>query len=128
MARIDRSEARIHDPAVPPKNFALAIHRVHLAQVRLERSISSTIADLDRYRKQRIERQKENGKETGKYTPGLVWSTAAGERHYTVLPKVLGLGGVWREIPREAPGDFPAPPDSGDQTAPPIAPRPNGQA
>src|ERR1039458_337476 len=57
LARIDRSEARIHDPAVPPGEFALAIHRVYLTQVRLERSVSSTIADLDRYRKSRIERR-----------------------------------------------------------------------
>jgi hypothetical protein len=57
LARIDRSEARIiHDPAVPPGEFALAIHRVYLTQVRLERSVSSTIADLDRYRKTRLER------------------------------------------------------------------------
>jgi hypothetical protein len=43
-----------------------------------------------------------------------------------VLPQVLGLDGVWRNILREVLGDFPQPPASGDQTVPPITPEPNG--
>ena len=129
MARIDRSEARIHDPAVPPGEFALAIHRVYLTQVRLERSVSSTIADLDRYRKSRIERHADAAPKANEtYTAGLICSTSEGVHSYSVLPKVRGLDGVWREIPREVLGDFPKPPASGDQTAPPTTPKPNSQA
>ena len=47
---INRAEARIHDPAVPTGEYALALHRIYLTQTRLQRSISSTIADLERYR------------------------------------------------------------------------------
>jgi hypothetical protein len=129
LARIDRSEARIHDPAVPPGEFALAIHRVYLTQVRLERSVSSTIADLDRYRKSRIERRADAAPKANEtYSVGLICSTSEGVSSYTVLPKVRGLDGVWREIPREVLGDFPKPPASGDQTPPPTTPKPNGQA
>jgi hypothetical protein len=111
LARIDRSEARIHDPAVPPGEFALAIHRVYLTQARLERSVSSTIADLERYRKQRIERHAEIAPKANQtYTAGLICSTSEGVHSYSVLPKVRGLDGVWREIPREVLGDFPKPP------------------
>jgi hypothetical protein len=111
LARLDRSEARIYDPAVPAKEFALAIHRVYLTQVRLERSISSAIVDLERYRKQRIERQADLAPKANEaFHIGLVWRTPEGERHYTVLPTVLGLDGVRREIPREVLGDFPKPP------------------
>jgi hypothetical protein len=111
LARIDRSEARIHDPAVPPGEFALAIHRVYLTQVRLERSVSSTIADLDRYRKSRIERHADAAPKANEtYTAGLICSTSEGVHSYSVLPKVRGLDGVWREIPREVLGDFPQSP------------------
>ena len=129
LARIDRSEARIHDPAVPPGEFALAIHRVYLTQVRLERSVSSTIADLERYRKTRLERHADAARKANEtYQTGLLWTTPEGVRSYAALPKVRGLVGVWREIPRELLGDFPNPPASGDRTAPPITPKPNGQA
>jgi hypothetical protein len=129
-ARIDRSEAHIHAPgAMPPGEFALAIHRVYLTQVRLERSISSTIADLDRYRKTRLERQQELGlNETDTYKGGLVWGTSKGSRFYTVLPQVRGLDGVWREIPRDVLGDFNPSAGSGDETAPPIMTGPDGHA
>jgi len=130
LARIDRSEATIYAPgALPPGEFALAIHRVYLTQVRLERSISSTIADLDRYRKTRLERLADIAPKANEtYQTGLIWATSEGVRSYTVLPKVRGLDGVWREIPREVLGDFTQPPASGDQTAPPVTPKPNGQA
>ena len=43
LARLDRNEARLYEPgALEPKDFALAIHRVYLTQVRLERSISAS--------------------------------------------------------------------------------------
>jgi hypothetical protein len=129
LARLDRSEARIHDPAVPPGEFALAIHRVYLTQVRLERSVSSTIADLERYRKQRITRHADTApKDNEIYQGGLVWYNDEGKGHYAVLPQVHGLDGVWREIPREVLADFSESPDSGDQTPSPITPKPNGQA
>jgi len=112
LARIDRHEARIYEPdALTPGELALAIHRLNLTQGRLERSISRTIADLERYRKERIERKKDTESKAGeKYQPGLIVRTSDGARSYDVLPRVLGLDGVWREIPREVLGDFPPPP------------------
>jgi len=75
--------------------------------VRRERSIS-TIADLYRYRKQRIERQKHIApKASETYKTGLTWSRRG--RRYSGLPRVLGLDGQWREIPREVLGDFTKP-------------------
>ena len=127
LARIDRNEARIHDPAVPSGEYALALHRIYLTQTRLQRAISSTIADLQRYRKERTERLKEEHDKTpAQIKMGLVWH-APGGSHYAVLPRILGLDGAWREIPREVLGDFPNPTPSSDPTAPPIAPKPNGQ-
>jgi len=114
LARIDRNEARIHDPAVPSGEYALALHRIYLTQTRLQRAISSTIADLQRYRKERTERLKDaKDKTPEKIKMGLVWLNPKGASHYAVLPRVLGLDGTWREIPREVLGDFPDPaPDS----------------
>jgi hypothetical protein len=106
----------------------MAIHRVYLTQVRLERSVSTTIADLERYRKERVERQKDLGlNQNDTYRKGLLWSLG-GVITYSALPQIRGLDGVWREIPREVLGDFPNPPASGDKTAPPITPQPNGGA
>jgi len=111
LARIDRNEARIHDPAVPPGEYALALHRIYLTQTRLQRAISSTIADLQRYRKERTERLKDaKDKTPEKIKMGLVWLNPKGASHYAVLPRVLVLDGTWREIPREVLGDFPDPP------------------
>jgi hypothetical protein len=116
LARLDRAEARIHDPAVPAGDFALALHRVYLTQIRLERSVSNTIADLERYRKQRIERKIERKKDVAPdegvcFQMGLIWELGEGQRHYTVLPRVRGLDGVWREIPYELLGDTRGPGD-----------------
>ena len=111
LARIDRAEARIYDPNVKPTDLALAMHRVYLTQVRLERSISSTIADLERYRKQRLARQQDNKpKHNEEFKIGLVWYNEEGKGHYAVLPQILGLDGVWRDIPADVLGDFPDPP------------------
>jgi len=96
---------------VPSGEYALALHRIYLTQTRLQRSISSTIADLQRYRKERTERLKdEKDKTPEKIKMGLTWNTPEGKRYYSVLPRVLGLDGIWREIPREVLGDFPDPP------------------
>jgi hypothetical protein len=99
----------------PSAEFVLAIHRFYLTQVRLERSISSAIADLERYRKERNERRAEiEPKPNERYqTTGLLWASSEGSS-YTALPKVLGLDGVWREIPREVLGDFPKSQGSAD--------------
>jgi len=106
LARIDRSEARIHDPAMKPGELALAI------QARLERSISNTIANLGRYRKQRLARKVETEPQPNEiYKGGLIWYDEDGKGHYAVLPRVRGLDGEWREIPREVLADFPDPPD-----------------
>jgi hypothetical protein len=82
LARIDRSEATIYTPdALPPGEFALAIHRVYLTQVRLERSVSSTIADLERYRKTRLERHADAARKANEtYQTGLLWTTPEGVR------------------------------------------------
>src|ERR1039457_4937795 len=53
------------------------------------------------------------------YRRGILWGTSKQDRSYFVLPQVLGLDGVWRNILREVLGDFPQPPASGDQTVPP---------
>ena len=68
--------------------------RAYLTQVRLQRAISSTIADLQRYRQERIERQKiecqkeEHDKTPEKIKMGLVWHAPGGASHYAVLPRV----------------------------------------
>src|ERR1017187_5082548 len=55
------------------------------------------------------------------YRRGIHWGTSKQDRSYSVLPQVLGLDGVWRNILREVLGDFPPPPASGDHTVPPLA-------
>jgi len=76
---------------------------------------------MERYRKQRIQRQEDvKAEDKQKIRIGLVWHDPEGESHYAVLPGVLGLDGVWREIPREVRGDFPTP---GEQTA--VSPEPD---
>jgi hypothetical protein len=112
LARLDRNEAKLYEPgALEPKDFALAIHRVYLTQVRLERSISASIADMERYRKIRLARQKELAvDQNGTYRKGILWGNPEGGHSYFVLPQVRGLDGVWRVIPREVLGDFPQSP------------------
>src|ERR1022692_4203796 len=43
------------------------------------------------------------------YRRGIHWGTSKQDRSYSVLPQVLGLDGVWRNILREVLGDFPQP-------------------
>jgi hypothetical protein len=111
LARLDRNEAKLYAPgALEAKDFALAIHRVYLTQVRLERSISASIADMERYRKIRLARQKELAvDQNGTYRKGILWGPEGGHSYF-VLPQVRGLDGVWRVIPREVLGDFPQSP------------------
>jgi len=121
LSRLDQSEARFYEPgAMTPVEFALAIHRIHLTEARLERSVSSAIADMERYRKERIERKSEiTPKRDETYRIGLIWKSSEEDPGtYTVLPQVRGLDGVWREIPRELLGD----------PAPPVTPEANGPA
>jgi hypothetical protein len=108
LARLDRSEARLHEDSVPPGEFALAIHRLYLTQARLERSVSSAIADLERYRKQRIARQDDDEEEEeGRFQAGLLWLDDQDKPHYSVLPQIRGIDGVYRYIPAEVLGDYP---------------------
>jgi len=109
LARIDRREARIHDPAMSATDYASAIHSHYRTPERLERSISATIADLERYRKQRLRRQKDvtHHEKEDWYDMGLVWDDGKGHGHYAVLPRIRGLDGVMREIPAEVMGDVP---------------------
>ncbi|HUE01292.1 MAG TPA: hypothetical protein VMR62_17080, partial [Bryobacteraceae bacterium] len=95
-----------------PAEFILATHRLSLTQARLDRSVSNTIADLERYRKNRIASAEEQ--QTAQqiqvnlhFRPGIPASTTEGRRYYRILPEVLGLDGEWREIPRDVLGDFP---------------------
>ena len=114
LARMDRNEGRIHDPSLSATEYTLVLTRFYLSQGRLERSISSTIADLERYRKQRLERQQEAAQHAEKvdwYNMGLLWDDGEGHCHYSVLPKIRGLDGKMREIPAEIMGDFPDPND-----------------
>ncbi len=118
IARLDRAEAVLYAPSLPPDKFALSIHRLNLTQSRLRRDISRAIADLGHYRKQRLERHAEQKKENASsMLPGLIWNQGNGIRHYAVLPRVKGLDGQWRDIPRELLADFPD--DSPSQPAPP---------
>ena len=131
LVRIDKSEAKIYAPgALPPGELALAIHRLYLTQARLERSISCTIADLQNYRKDRLARHAQDTPKPDEiFSGGLIWKSSAEDPgSYSVLPKVRGLDGVWREIPRELLADFPKPPAPSDKTAPPVNPKPNGSA
>jgi hypothetical protein len=109
LARIDRSEARIIDPSMSAMDYTAALETHYRTPVLLERSISETIADMERYRKQRGERQKD-GMDPEKehwYDVGLLWDDGKGHGHYAVLPRIRGLDGVMREIPAEIMGDFP---------------------
>ena len=110
LARLDRAEARLHaDAELDSAAFVIVIHRMYLTQSRLERSISSTIADLQRYRQEHAARVKENAHDSkAEFSVGLIWESSRGAT-YDVLPQVKGLDGIWREIPREVLGDFPKP-------------------
>ena len=124
LARLDRAEALLYESGLDPVVLALSLHRIGLTQARMLRSISSTVADLERYRKARLpvptkESAKESGnakdndkqKEKDKKDPrnaiwraGLIWGSGA-DAHYEALPEVRGLDGLWRQIPRELLGD-----------------------
>ena len=125
LARLDRAEARLHaDPELDSAAFVMAIHRMYLTQSRLERSISSTIADLQRYRQEHAARVKEIAHDAkAEFSGGLIWESSRGAT-FDVLPQVKGLDGIWREIPREVMGDFPKPQPPAGETAP----KPNGHA
>jgi len=123
LARLDRVEARLYaDPEQDSAALVMAIHRMYLTQARLERSISSTIADLQRYRQEHAARVKENTHDsTAEFAGGLIWNSSLGAT-FDVLPQVKGLDGIWRDIPRELLGDFPKQPAAG------TTPKPNGHA
>ncbi len=115
LARLDAAEAILYEPgARTPDALILATDRFSLTQSRLDRSVSNTIADPERYRKNRIAHAEEQ--QTAQqiqvnrhFRPGIPASTTEGRRYYRILPEVLGLDGEWREIPREVLGDFPEP-------------------
>jgi hypothetical protein len=105
----------------------IAVNQWKLA--RIERSISGTIADLDHYRKTRLQRHKEVGlTETENYKGGAIWGTSQQNRIYILLPQVRGPDGVWRKIPHAVLGDLSQYSDSDDETKPPIVPEPDGRA
>ena len=121
LARLDRAEARLHaDPELDSAAFVMAIHRMYLTQSRLERTVSSTIADLQRYRQERAARVKETAHDSkAEFSVGLIWESSRGAT-YDVLPQVKGLDGIWRDIPREVLGDFPKPQPPADPPAHPA--------
>jgi|ERR1035438_1377246 hypothetical protein len=105
----------------------IAVNQWKLA--RIERSISGTIADLDHYRKPRLQRHKEVGlTETENYKGGAIRGTSEQKRIYILLPQVRGPDGVWRKIPHAVLGDLSQYSDSDDETKPPIVPEPDGRA
>ncbi len=115
LGRLNAVQAALYEPGViPPAEFVLAIHRLCLTEARVERAVSNTIADLERYRKIRLARAQEQQtaqqiQANSHFRPGIPASTTEGRRYYHILPEVLGLDGEWREIPREALGEFPEP-------------------
>ena len=113
LARLDRAEARIHnDTTLSGADFATAISRFYLTQARLERNISRTILDLERYRKQRLERAQEKKSDGYRdFRPGLVESMNDGPPYFRVQPQIYGLDNVWRFLPRVLLGDFSGVPD-----------------
>src|ERR1022692_4803779 len=118
MPQADREKSRVEQ---------IAVNQWKLA--RIERSISGTIADLDHYRKPRLQRHKEVGlTETENYKRGAIWCTSQQNRIYILLPQVRGTDGVWRKIPHAVLGDLSQYSDSDDETKPPIVPEPDGRA
>ncbi len=113
LARLDAAEAILYEPgALTADQFVRATDRLSLTQSRLDRSVSNTIADLERYRKIRLARAEERLtaeqiQVNRHFRPSIPASTGEGKLYYKVLPEVLGLDGEWREIPREVLGDFP---------------------
>jgi len=78
----------------------------------LERNISRTILDLERYRKQRLERANDKKSEGDpRWRPGLVESMNGGPRYFRVQPQIYGIDNVWRFLPRALLGDFSGVPD-----------------
>src|ERR1039457_3323754 len=76
----------------------IAVNQWKLA--RIERSISGTIADLDHYRKPRLQRHKEVGlTETENYKWGAIWGTSQQNRIYILLPQVRDPDGVCAKSP-----------------------------
>jgi len=114
LARLDRSEARLYEAgALDPAAFVMAIHRLYLTQARLERCISTAVADLERYRKVRLARREDLGMaENNLFQKGIIYGTCKEDRTFFILPQVRGLDGEWRDVPREALGDFPKPPEA----------------
>ena len=107
LTRLDRSEAKLYEPGVTAAEFAMGIHRLYLTQIRLQRGISSTLADLHRYRKIRLEHLPPAADPSAEnYHTGIVWCNTAGQYSYAILPQVRGIDGEWRDIPREVLADF----------------------
>ena len=133
QSKFDQHLARLSAAWLPEddveKDFVeqIAVNQWKLA--RIERSISGTIADLDHYRKTRLQRHKEVGlTETENYKGGAIWGTSEQNRIYILLPQVRGPDGVWRKIPHAVLGDLSQYSDSDDETKPPIVPEPDGRA
>jgi hypothetical protein len=106
LARLDRAEVRLYEENLTGPEFAMSIHRHYLTQIRLQKAISSTIADLQRYRKIRLERlPKTANPDTEVYRKGVVMCNTDGTCTYAILPSVCGLDGQWRDLPREVLAD-----------------------
>jgi len=117
LARLDRAESMLYESGMDRAALTQSVHRICLTRARMQNCVSSTVADLERYRAARLaaaakENAKERDKEKDKKDPrnaiwraGLIWGSGA-DAHYEALPEVRGLDGVWREIPREFLGDF----------------------
>jgi hypothetical protein len=106
LARLDRAEVKLYEDGPTGPEFALSIHRHYLTQIRLQHAISSTIADLQRYRKIRLERlPKTANPDTEVFRQGVIMCNTDGKCTYAILPSICGLDGQWRDLPREVLAD-----------------------
>jgi hypothetical protein len=109
LVRLDRYEAKLYEPGLTGAEFAMAIHRVYLTQIRLQRVISSTIVDIHRYRKDRLANMPETANHAVEnFHRGIIWCNSENKYSYAILPQVLGLDGEWRDVPREVLADLSA--------------------
>jgi len=90
-ARLDAAKARLYEPgALEPAEFALALRRLCRTQGRLERGVSHTVADLERYRKIRLARAEEQRIQRNRHLrPGIPTSTREGKLYYRVPPATV---------------------------------------
>jgi hypothetical protein len=108
LARIDREEGRLFIANTSnPNDFVKPINTWYIIQNRLQRALSNTIRDIEKYRAMRLKQANDKFENKGYgISDGIVERTEEGERYFDVLPLILGLDNKWRSIPRDVMGDF----------------------